>query len=215
MPGSVISAFIVVAAYLLGSLSGSLLLGRRRGVDIRTQGSGNAGGTNAFRTQGAAFGLGVVLIDIGKGMLAAWLARTLAPTGSVFDPAAHGYAAVIAAMLGHVWPLWHGFRGGKGAAPLVGGLFVVWPWITPVVFVAWLATILLSGYVGLATVLAGATLPLLAWLTGASPARWCFVVAAMLLLVYTHRGNLQRLRAGNEARFERARLLHRIRRGQA
>lgn len=63
--------------------------------------------------------------------------------------------------------------------------------------------------------LAAATLPLLAWLSGASSARWCFVVAAMLLLVYTHRGNLQRLCAGNEARFERARLLHRIRRGQA
>lgn len=136
MPGIAISAFIVVTAYLLGSLSGSLLLGRRRGVDIRTQGSGNAGGTNAFRTQGPAFGLGVVLIDIGKGVLAAWLARALAPTDSVFDPAAHGYAAVIAAMLGHVWPLWHGFRGGKGAAPLVGGLFVVWPWVTPVVFIA-------------------------------------------------------------------------------
>ena len=73
MNSIVLSSGLILAAYLLGSLSGSLLLGRLRGVDIRTQGSGNAGGTNAFRTQGVKFALGVVIIDIGKGALAAWL----------------------------------------------------------------------------------------------------------------------------------------------
>src|SRR5687768_1118739 len=104
---------LLVAAYLLGSISGSLLLGRLRGVDIRTQGSGNAGGTNALRTQGWRFALGVVLIDVGKGALAAALA------GFVVPGASHSgwtLAAVFAAVAGHVWPLFHGFRGGKGAA---------------------------------------------------------------------------------------------------
>lgn len=83
MPATGVAAMPILAAYLLGSLSGSLLLGKLRGVDIRTQGSGNAGGTNAFRTQGAMFALGAVAIDIGKGALAAWLALRFADAGSV------------------------------------------------------------------------------------------------------------------------------------
>ena len=107
-----IVCFLLLLAYLSGSVSGSLTLGRLRGVDIRTQGSGNAGGTNAFRTQGAKFALGVVLIDIGKGALAAWLALRFAPVEGVLPVRMVAWLAVLAAALGHVWPLWHGFRGG-------------------------------------------------------------------------------------------------------
>src|SRR4249920_1314043 len=95
------SLLMLLLAYVLGSLSGSLLLGRFRGVDIRTQGRGNAGGTNALRTQGWRFALGVVLIDVGKGALAAWL--TLRVLGG--DPHWPVYAAIIAAVIGHVWPV--------------------------------------------------------------------------------------------------------------
>ena len=204
---------LLLAAYAIGSVSGSLVLGRRRGVDIRQQGSGNAGGTNALRTLGWRFALGVVLIDIGKGALAAWLALRYAPVGGALSVTAHGYLAGFAAVLGHIWPVWHGFRGGKGAATVVGALLVLWPFAVPWLLLAWGATVVLSGYVGLATVLAAACLPLLAWLGDAGVPRWCFAVAAALLIAFTHRGNLARLRAGTESRFARARLLHRWRRG--
>src|SRR6187399_1477807 len=108
-----IAAALVLASYLVGSLSGSLLLGRLRGVDIRRAGSGNAGGTNAFRTQGAWFALGTVLFDIGKGALAAWLGlRFAAPAAGLGAGAgAWAFACAFVAAVGHVWPVFHGFRG--------------------------------------------------------------------------------------------------------
>lgn len=198
---------LILAAYLLGSLSGSLLLGKLRGVDIRTQGSGNAGGTNAFRTQGAKFALGVIAIDIGKGALAAWLGLRFAPQA---DAAWLAYATAFAATVGHVWPLWHGFRGGKGAATMVGGVAVLWPASVPVLLAVWLCTLILTGYVGLSTMLAGAAFVALALAMHADVPRLAFAVAVALLLLFTHRANLARLRAGTESRFEKARLLHRL-----
>lgn len=197
---------VLIAAYLLGSLSGSLLLGRLRGVDIRTQGSGNAGGTNALRTQGAKFALGVVVVDIGKGAVAAWLGLRFAHDAST---AWLPYAAAFAAAIGHVWPVWHGFRGGKGAATVVGGTVVLWPAAVPVLLAVWVCTLILTGYVGLSTVLAGISLVVLALATHADTSRLAIAVAIALLLLFTHRGNLARLRAGTESRFEKARLLHR------
>lgn len=212
MPPLAQSILILVVAYLIGSISGGLVLGRLRGVDIREHGSGNAGGVNALRTQGLTFALGVVLIDVGKGVLAAWLGRQFAPLDGASN-ATLGYAATFAAMLGHVWPAWHGFRGGKGAATLIGGLLVMWPWALPLMMVVGVATVLTTGYAGLATVLAGLSLPLLAWWTEASTSRLAFAAACALFLLFTHRHNLMRMRRGGEARFERARLLHRLRRG--
>ncbi len=201
------AALLILAAYLLGSLSGSLLLGKLRGVDIRTQGSGNAGGTNALRTQGAKFALGVVAIDIGKGALAAWLGLRFAQdTSAAWLP----YATAFAAALGHIWPIWHGFRGGKGAATVVGGVAVLWPAAVPVLLAVWLCALILTGYVGLSTVLAGCAIAVLAVATHADAMRLVFAGAVALLLIFTHRANLARLRAGTESRFEKARLLHRF-----
>jgi len=198
--------FTLLISYLLGSLSGSLLLGRFRGVDIRTQGSGNAGGTNAFRTQGLRFALGVVLIDVGKGALAAWL--TLRVLGG--DSHWPVYAAIIAAVIGHVWPVFHGFRGGKGLATLLGGLLVAWPLSVAVMLVVWLLALTLTGYVGLASILAGFSL-IASALAGADPTTQLpFAMLAALTILYTHRSNLARLRAGCEHRFERARLFARL-----
>jgi glycerol-3-phosphate acyltransferase PlsY len=202
----ILTALLLLAAYLLGSLSGSLLLGRLRGVDIRTMGSGNAGGTNAFRTQGLAFALGVVVIDIGKGALAAWLGLGFAPPASA---AWLGHACAFAAVVGHVWPVWHGFRGGKGAATAVGALIVLWPLSVPVMLAVWIGTLVLSGYVGLATVLAAMSAAVLGMALRVSMPLHLLTVAIALLLVYTHRANLARLRAGTESRFDKARLLHR------
>ncbi|WP_240125761.1 glycerol-3-phosphate 1-O-acyltransferase PlsY [Thermomonas alba] len=196
-------AGVLLAAYLLGSLSGSLLLGRLRGVDIRRHGSGNAGGTNALRTLGWRFALGVVAIDVGKGALAAWLGLRLAPGWA--------YPAAALAVVGHVWPLWHGFRGGKGAATAVGALLVLWPQAVLPLLAVWGLVLLSSGYVGLSTVLAGLSLPLLAYWQAAASARMVFALALALFLLFTHRSNLQRLWRGTESRFERARLWHRWR----
>src|SRR6188474_3472851 len=111
----------VILAYLLGSIVGSLVVGRLRGgVDIRKLGSGNAGSTNALRTQGPAFAIWVIIIDVAKGWIAAGLLPALAlpgvppatPEQAAWLPAVCGFAAII----GHVFPVWHGFRGGKGVA---------------------------------------------------------------------------------------------------
>lgn len=194
-------ALAALAAYGLGSISGSLCLGKLRGVDIRTQGSGNAGGTNAFRTQGAAFALGTVVIDIGKGVAAVAIMR------AVGGDALAQMAAALLAVIGHVWPVFHGFRGGKGAATLVGGLALLWPLALAPLLAVWLLVLLSTGYVGLATVLAGVTLPLWALVEGRDAVWMIFAVAVAALLAWTHRGNLQRLRVGTEPRFEKARLL--------
>lgn len=204
------SALLLVLAYLLGSVSGSLVLGGLRGVDVRRQGSGNAGGTNALRALGWRFALGVVLIDIGKGALAAWLALSLAPAEGAFTPPALAYAAIVFAVAGHTWPIFYGFRGGKGAATLVGGLAVAWPAALPVLLLVWLLCIGVTGYVGLATMLAAAVLLPLALWGGADPVRLAFAFAAVVFIVFNHRDNIRRLLHGGENRFERARVLHRL-----
>jgi len=200
----------ILMAYLLGSLSGSLLLGRWRHVDIRALGSGNAGGTNAFRTQGWRFGLSVALFDIGKGALAVWIGQR-----GVIDPALAlrlGMACGAGAGLGHVWPLYFGFRGGKGAATLIGALLLLWPWaLLPILAVAVL-TLGITGYVGLATILAGwSLLPLSWWFAAAAERSLWLLVSALIagFLLFTHRSNIARLRAGSELRFERVRWLYR------
>jgi glycerol-3-phosphate acyltransferase PlsY len=198
---------LLLTAYLLGSLSGSLLLGKLRGVDIRNLGSGNAGGTNALRTQGLRFALGTVLIDVGKAALACWLALHFLPPA--MNPA-WIYGCVLAAAAGHVWPVFHGFRGGKGAATVIGGLLIVWPWSLPPMLAVWFFSMLWGGYVGLSTVLAGVSLPLLALVTGAGELRLLFASLVAVLLIFTHRGNLARMRAGTEPHSERLRLLGRF-----
>lgn len=203
-----IAISLLLIAYLLGSLSGSLLLGRLRGVDIRSQGSGNAGGTNALRTQGWRFALAVVVIDIGKAALATWLSLHLAPAAGPIAPSLLAWLAGLLAIAGHTWPVFFGFRGGKGAAALVGALLVLWPWAVLWLLLLWLLVIGLSGYVGLATMLAALSLLPQAWLTGGTD-RLAFALVAAAFIVFTHRSNIARLRDGSEARFERARILAR------
>lgn len=194
-------------SYLLGSLMGSLMVGRLRGgVDIRTQGSGNAGGTNALRTQGKLFALWVVLIDVGKGVLAAgWLPQLSIP-GIGIDPAIDRewltIACASAVILGHVYPLWFGFRGGKGAATLVGALLGMQPVLLLPVLIVWLVVLLLTGFVGLATMCAAAALPIYVYAT--EPvlplALVTFSVLIAAFVVFTHRSNIARMLQGSEHR---------------
>lgn len=198
----------LLLAYLLGSLSGGLLLGRIMGKgDLRTSGSGNAGATNALRTGGSAFGIAVLLFDLAKGLLAVTVLPWLAPQLPWF-----AYACGAAAVIGHVWPVYFGFRGGKGAATLIGAMLFLLPLAMVPAVIVWVATLVLTGYVGLATLL-GMTAVLLAALlmnsAGALAAPVAFALAMWLLVFYTHRENIQRLRAGTENRFERAMVLRR------
>ena len=200
----------LVLAYLLGSVSGSLLLGRIKKVDIRSQGSGNAGGTNAFRTQGLLFAIGVVLIDIGKGFIAAWWIPTLDFGGSqaVLNPGLLVMACGFAAVLGHVFPIWHGFRGGKGAATAVGALIVIEPWILLPLVVCWVVTLIMTGYVGLSTVLASFSLVPAAWAMN-NNTLMVFSLILALFILFTHRANMRKLLNGTENRFERIHIFSR------
>lgn len=200
----------LVLAYLLGSVSGSLLLGRLKKVDIRSQGSGNAGGTNAFRTQGLVFAIGVVLIDIGKGFLAAWWIPALGFGGSqtLLSPELLVMACGLAAVLGHVYPIWHGFRGGKGAATAVGALIVIEPWLLLPLVICWVVTLIMTGYVGLSTVLASFSLVPAAWAMNDNTLMVFSLILALFIL-FTHRANMRKLRNGTENRFERIHIFSR------
>ncbi len=196
----------VLLAYGLGSLSGSLLLGAIRHVDIRLAGSGNAGGTNAFRTQGFRFALGVVVIDIGKGVLAAALVPLLLLPGlpDAYPLELQAVLCGFAAVVGHCFPLWHGFRGGKGAATAVGALSAIQPLVLIPLLGVWLFTLGLTGWVGLATMLAAVSLVPAFWLIQAPPEQWWLGIALAAFLVFTHRGNVCKLVKGTEHRFEKA-----------
>lgn len=198
-------------AYLIGSVSGSLWLGRLRQVDIRTFGSGNAGGTNALRAQGFMFALGVVIIDIGKGVLATSLPVWLT-WGSVAHPSAAFYCA-FAAVVGHCYPVWHGFRGGKGAATAIGGLLVIQPLALVPMLAVWFVSLILTGWVGLSTMLAGLALVPALWWLDAGRAKLAFGVAVALFIVFTHRKNIRAMLDGTEYIFERVRLRNWFRRG--
>jgi glycerol-3-phosphate acyltransferase PlsY len=194
-------------AYLLGSVSGSMVMGAFRRVDIRSSGSGNAGGTNAFRTQGFLFALPVVVIDIGKGALAAGLLPlvSLAALGQSLGADAQMLVCGFAAVVGHCYPVWYGFRGGKGAATAVGALAVIQPLVLLPMFLVWVAVLVLTGWVGLATMLAAISLvPAFLWLDE-SAARIAFAVLLALFVVFMHRSNLRNMIHGEEYRFEKVR----------
>jgi acyl phosphate:glycerol-3-phosphate acyltransferase len=199
-------------AYLLGAVLGSLVMGRLRGVDIREQGSGNAGGTNALRTQGWKFALGVVVIDVGKALLAVgWLPGAMLPMVAI-DPAVDRawltVACAAAVVVGHVYPVWYEFRGGKGAATLIGAVAVIAPLALVPVTLVWLGTVMLTGFVGLGTMLGTATLPVYFALTEPrSTPLVVFGLAMAAFVAYTHRANIGRMRSGNENRARRLWLL--------
>jgi glycerol-3-phosphate acyltransferase PlsY len=200
------------AAYLLGSALGSLIVGYvRGGVDIRRLGSGNPGGTNALRTQGKSFALWVMIIDVGKGVLAVTLLPRIALPDFGGDPAPGGdlvlYTVAFAVILGHVYPVWFDFRGGKGGATAIGVLCTLAPGLGLAVIGLWLAIVALTGFVGLATMSGAVAAALYVGVTGLPEQAGLFAFAAVTaaLIVYTHRANIARMRAGTEVRMGKLR----------
>ncbi|HEX7082043.1 MAG TPA: glycerol-3-phosphate 1-O-acyltransferase PlsY [Gammaproteobacteria bacterium] len=201
----------VTLAYLIGSVLGSLVVGYvKGGVDIRKLGSGNAGGTNALRTQGKAFAFWVLVIDVGKGILAAAWIPGLAIPGIGIDSAVPRelvlYGTALAAIVGHVFPVWFGFRGGKGGATAAGLLVYLDPALGAFVIACWIGVILLTGFVGLATMSSAVAAAALIGFTRLSeePGFFWFAVLVAALIVYTHRGNIRRMVDRTEPRFGRA-----------
>ena len=207
---------IVLLSYLLGSINGSLLIGRFKKIDIRQQGSGNAGGTNALRTQGLKFALAVVIIDVMKGVIAVSLLPLIfLKFHLIGDNPQHNIVLLCGAavVLGHCYPIWHGFKGGKGAASMIGVLLVIQPILLLYILLIFFSMLILTGYVGPNTVLASSSASVIYafwheqfW----QDATFWFLVFIGVLLIFTHRENLKRLLQGSESRFEKARLMHRL-----
>jgi glycerol-3-phosphate acyltransferase PlsY len=169
-------------------------------------GSGNAGGTNALRTQGWWFALGVIVIDIGKGAVAAGIVPGIELPIAGTDPEISRtwltLSCAAASVVGHVWPMWHKFQGGKGAATVLGTLAILAPWLIIPVVLVWAWVLVLSGYVGLSTMVAGVSAPLylaVVHLPSDQPL-FIYCVVLALYLVFTHRTNIQRMMDGTEAR---------------
>jgi len=195
-------------AYLVGSLLGSLIMGRLRGVDIRALGSGNAGATNALRTQGKVFGLAVLLIDMAKGLIVVrWLPEAALPWSQP-DPGLSRIwlqlGCALAVILGHVYPVWFGFRGGKGAATVVGVVAALDARLLVPLILGWFLVLVLTGYVGLATMLAGVVLVVAVhYLDPGNLPLLGFCAAIAAFGMYTHRSNIARMMAGRENRVRR------------
>jgi glycerol-3-phosphate acyltransferase PlsY len=197
----------IFISYLVGSLNGSLFIGwLRGGVDVRKVGSGNAGGTNALRTQGKVFAFWVMLIDLGKGVLPPLLLPALIFPGVGIDPEvsrdALMYAVGFAAIVGHCYPVWFEFEGGKGAATTVGVLAAVNPTLLIPVGIAWGLVLLIGRVVGIATVAAALMLVVYVSVTSLPDniPLFAFGLATGLGVVFTHRGNIRKLLAGSTER---------------
>lgn len=184
----------VVLGYLAGSVPFAFLLARRAGVDVRLAGSGNVGAANVLRTTGIGRGVLVMLLDMAKGAAAIALAH-LSSAGGVAIAAAGG-----AAIVGHIYPVWLEFRGGKGVAVAAGVFAVLAPLGTAAAGTVFLAVVVATRYVSLGSVAASVALPPAAWLTGASGPVVITAAAAAGLIIFRHRGNMWRVRAGTERR---------------
>lgn len=200
----------LLLSYLLGALLGSLLVGRLRGgVDIREMGSGNAGGTNALRTQGFLFALGVVVIDVGKGWVATrWLPLATipgVPPDAALDREWLTAGCALAVVIGHIYPVWFDFRGGKGGATVMGATLGIEPTLILPALAVWLIVAMLTGFVGLSTICAAATLAVATALLLEPPsvAFTVLYVSTAALIAYAHRDNVRRMLAGTESRARR------------
>jgi glycerol-3-phosphate acyltransferase PlsY len=186
---------IIVASYLIGSIPFALILARRWGAaDLRRVGSGNLGATNVLRTSGVRAGITVMLLDMAKGAGSVMLAQRLN------DGAAAAAAAGLAAVAGHVFPLWARFRGGKGVATACGVFSVLTPLAVPPILAIFVMSVWITKYISVGSVVASIALPPIAYATGSPAPVLTAAIAVAALIVIRHRTNLTRLRAGTERR---------------
>ena len=189
------AAIAIAVAYLLGSIPFGYVAGRLRGIDIRTVGSRNVGATNVFRTLGKPTGIAVMALDILKGVAAAVIARVISD-----DP--WPLVAAGAAVAGHVYPVWLGFRGGKGVAVGAGVAIGLVPWVALALVPVWVLIVAITRYVSLASLVAAVAFTPAVWLLGYSNATVAFAALVALAVIWRHRTNIVRLLRGEELRLE-------------
>lgn len=201
-PGLPQTLLILLGSYLVGSIPFGLLAGKMKGIDIRAHGSGNIGATNVSRTLGKGLGFTVFGLDFLKGFVPVWAASALTSDASPLP-----LLAAICAVLGHNYPLWLQFKGGKGIATSGGALVGVLPWAVLAAVLTWLVTFVTTRYVSVASMAAAVAIPVTTGVLFAMervPAtHFLFALFIAALAIWRHRGNIQRLRDGTENKFER------------
>ncbi len=191
-----------LAAYLLGSFPTGYLVGRAKGVDIRTVGSRNMGATNVFRTVGKLLGIFVLLADALKGWLAVAAVAPLLWSGFSHDALPVGLRVVagVGAILGHNYTCWLKFKGGKGIATSAGVFIALTPWALLLALGVWMVLFAATRYVSVASMAAAAVLPVAAWFTTREPGLTAVAGVLAALAIYKHKKNIERLLAGTENR---------------
>lgn len=194
--------FCLAGAYLLGSIPTAVWIGKSfYGIDVREHGSGNAGATNALRVLGTRTGVIVLLLDALKGVLAValgWLVKNAFSSPDLFS--VFQLLLGLFALLGHVFPLFAGFRGGKGIATLAGIVTILFPGAVLICLLVFTALFIPSRYVSLGSIAASLAFPVaVIWLTG--PSTWPEIIFSLMVAIFvplTHRKNIQRLWKGTE-----------------
>ena len=189
-----IAAVTIAAAYLIGSVPFALILSRRWGADLRRVGSGNLGAANVMRASGVSAGLLVAALDMAKGAASVWIAAR------VSDGAELPAAAGLAAILGHIYPVWLRFRGGKGVATACGVFSVLTPLAVAPALALFVFTVWFTQYISLGSVLASIALPPLAYAFGSPAPAVIAAAAAAAIIVFRHRSNVLRVWMGTERR---------------
>jgi glycerol-3-phosphate acyltransferase PlsY len=206
MPDWLSYPLALLAGYLVGSVSFAVLISKARGVDIFTIGSGNPGATNVMRALGRPFGYACFLLDALKGVAAVLIGFGLAQLSGGGGASLAGVLGLLGAILGHSYSLFLGFRGGKGVATTVGGLFTLMPAVMLAGAIVWLVVFFSSRYVSLASIALGLSLPVSALLIHDDPRKVAFCAFLALLILARHHANIRRLLAGTENRAGRSHL---------
>lgn len=189
--------FCIILAYLIGAIPSGLVLSRGSGIDIRTQGSGNIGATNVARLLGKKLGALTLLCDIAKGFLPIWLAARFLEPGPAL--ALVGAASV----LGHMFPVYLRFRGGKGVATALGLFLYLAPWAVVLALALFLAVVRLTGFVSAGSLAASAALPLLIPMLGGASWQVALALFVAVMIWIKHQANIRRLLNGTEKSWKR------------
>jgi glycerol-3-phosphate acyltransferase PlsY len=201
------TALVVVISYLLGSIPTSDIAARLRGVDLRTVGSGNPGFTNVLRSLGPRVATPVLIVDVAKGVAAVLFVAGTLGASSPLGHTGISLAAGLAAVAGHIWPIFARFRGGKGVATACGVFAAMAPLATLAVVLLWLAIVLSTRYVSLGSIAAALFLPWAIWIeagilgTGRPIALTLTAALVAVAVVLRHLANIRRLMNGTENRF--------------
>ena len=208
--------FLLILSYLIGSISGSMLIGKINKVDIRKSGSGNAGATNALRTQGILFALPVLVIDIGKGYVAAEFLNNFPIIQSNFLEGSDYLFFGAASIIGHCYPIFHNFKGGKGAGTALGAIISIYPNSILPALIIWIFSVVLTGFVGFSTILAGLTITIFSLIDNpvSNPLSLnnihIFCIFISFFILFMHKINILRMLKGNENQFKKVMILKNI-----